>query len=152
MKIDEILEMWSTDSKIDVLNLTNESYNIGAHHHKYYKILMQERLLLLKYQAELKTLKQEKYDFYTQGPSDQDSPELKQKILEQGWTLPAKGKILKAEIERYLESDKDIINLSLKIGVQSEKVGLLVDIIRVVINRNYTLRIALDNEKFKAGS
>jgi hypothetical protein len=51
----------------------------------------------------------------------------------------------------YLEADEDIIQLSLKIGIQAEKIDLLESIIKAIMNRGYNLKLVLDWEKFKNG-
>jgi hypothetical protein len=85
----------------------------------------------------------EKYEFYTQGPTKETQ--------ERGWILPASGKILKSEVNTYIEADKDIIKISLKIGVQQEKIELLDSIIRTLNNRGYNIRAAIDWYKFTMG-
>jgi hypothetical protein len=52
----------------------------------------------------------------------------------------------------YLESDKDIINLSLKIGLQEAVVEYLESIIKQINNRNFILKNILDWEKFRTGA
>lgn len=144
MTLDNILEIWEEDSKINSSELGFESLNIPSLHHKYYKIFVNERLLLRKYENELKTLKMEKYEFYTQGPSKETQ--------EKGWNFPAIGKILKNEVSTYLESDKDIINMCLKISIQNEKIDLLGDILKTVSNRTFQIKNAIDFERFKNGN
>ena len=144
MKIDDILKIWSEDSKIDTLNLTLESYNIGHLHHKYFQILLQEKMLFHKYDSEYKKLYLEKHEFYIQGPSDETN--------KKGWIYPPIGKVLRGDIDMYMNGDKEIIEISLKISIQKEKIELLESIIKTINNRNFTLRITLDWEKFKMGN
>lgn len=144
MKLEEILELWDKDSYIDRNDLSEESLKISKLHAKYYRIYVNERLILKKYEAELKTLKLDKTEFYTQGPTKEQ--------MELGWRLPAVGKILKSEINTYLEADKDIIKLSLKIGLQNEKVELLESIIKSFNSRGYNINAAIAFEKFKMGA
>jgi hypothetical protein len=143
MKIDDIYTLWEKDSQIDPTQLSEESLKIPKLHHKYFQILTNERLLLKKYQTELNTLKLEKYEFYTQVPSKETN--------EKGWTFPAKGMVLKQEVPIYLDGDKQIIDLSLKIGVQQEKVDLLESIIKSFTNRGFQIRAAIDWNKFTMG-
>ena len=69
MKLDEIYVEWKKDSEIDTTSLGDESLKIPKLHHKYFQIYSAEKLLLRKYETELKQLKLAKYEFYTQGPS-----------------------------------------------------------------------------------
>jgi hypothetical protein len=92
----------------------------------------------------MKQLKLDKYEFLTQGPNEETK--------DKGWKLPPKGMILKGDIPMYLDGDQDIINLSLKIGLQQEKVELLDSIIKTIINRNFIIRNAIDWQKFTMGA
>jgi len=143
MKLEEIYEQWKKDAEIDITELGNEAIKIAKLHHKYYQILSSERLLLKSQEAEMKKLKLDKYEFFTQGPNEET-----EKL---GWKLPAKGLILKADIPMYIDADNDIIKLSLKIGLQQEKIELLESIIRTLMNRGYNVKAAIDFQKFING-
>lgn len=144
MKLEDILDLWKEDSKIDTTEIGDEAVKIAKLHHKYYQILVQEKLILRKQESDMKKLKLEKYEFFTQGPNEETQ--------EKNWKLPAKGLILKNDIPMYMDGDPDIINLSLKIGYQQEKIELLESIIKTVMNRGYNLKVILDWEKFKNGA
>lgn len=144
MKIEEIYTEWDVDSDIDTTDLGTESIKIPKLHNKYYKLYTNEKLLLRKYEAEMKTLKLAKYEFYTQGPSAETK--------ELGWEMPARGMILKQEMPMYMEGDKEIIALSLKIGLQQEKVELLESIIKSLVNRGFQIKSAIDWHKFTMGA
>jgi hypothetical protein len=143
MKIESIFEQWDKDSQIDRTELGEESIKIPKLHHKYYKVFISERLLLRKLDADLKQLKLEKYEFYTQGPTKDQK--------EKGWELPARGLILKGDIPTYIDADKDIVELTLKIGYQQEKIELLESIIKSLVNRGFQIKAAIDWHKFTMG-
>lgn len=144
MNIDEILENWQVDTKIDKTELGDEALNIPKLHHKYYQIYVKEKMLLRKHEADMKQLKLDKYEFLTQGPNEETK--------DKGWKLPPKGMVLKSDIPMYLEADQDIINLSLKIGYQQEKLELLDSIIKSIMNRNFIIKNAIDWQKFTMGA
>ena len=143
MKIEEILDLWSKDSNIDKTELDNESLKIPKLHHKYYQILIGERMIMRNLENEMKALKLEKHEFYTQGPNEETKVK--------GWKLPAKGLILKSDIPMYMEADKEILDLSFKIGIQQEKIEILESIIKTFNNRGYNIRAAIDFIKFTNG-
>jgi len=143
MKLEEIFEQWKINSNIDKTELGDEVLNIPKLHHKYYQILINERLLLRSHEAEMKKLKLDKHEFFTQGPNEETKTK--------GWKLPAKGLILKSDIPMYIDADDDLIKLSLKIGVQQEKIDLLESIIRTLMNRGYNIKAAIDWQKFING-
>ena len=144
MTIDEIFEIWKKDSNIDLTELDQESIKIPKLHHKYYQIYVKEKLLLKKYEAEYKSLKLQKYEFYTEGHNEE--------TIEKGWELPARGVIIKSDLPIYLDSDKDLTNISLKIGYQQEKVDLLESILKSLNSRGFNIKSAIDFIRFTSGS
>ena len=136
MKFEDIFDEWKRDSEIDQTDLGNESLRIPKLHHKYYMMLMAERSVLRKLESQMKQLKLSKYEFYSQGHTEETK--------KLGWELPPRGIILKADIPMYLEADKDIIDLSLRIGVQGEKVDFLDSIIKSLQTRNFLIKNAID--------
>lgn len=144
MKIEDILELWKEDSNIDRTELGDEATKIPKLHHKYYQLYIQEKLALRSLEADMKKLKLVKYEFFTQGHTE-ESRSL-------NWELPARGMILKADIPMYMEADKDLIKLSLKIGIQQEKVEFLESVIKSLNNRGYNIKAAIDWQKFTMGS
>lgn len=144
MKLEEIYTMWTKDSEIDTTELSNESVKIPKLHNKYFMIYMEEGMRLRKMRAQYKQLKLLKEQYYK---GELDIDELK----EHGWK-PQPLKILKNDILTYIEADNDIIDLSLKIGAQEEKVSYLEAIIKMINNRGFQLKTALDFERFRTGS
>lgn len=143
MKLDDIFAMWDEDSTIDKQNLSDEALKISKLHHKYYRIFINERLTLRKYESDLKILKRDKFEFYTQGPTEETH--------KLGWKLPPIGRILKNDANMYVDTDQDIVSLSLKIGIQHEKTNLLESILKSLVNRGFNIKAAIDFEKFKTG-
>lgn len=144
MTLDEIFEQWGKDSLVDQAELGNAALELAKLHHKYYRILSQERLLYKRMESELKQLKLEKHEFYSDGPT--------QDQLEKGWKLPAKGRIIKSDIGNYIDADSDVIQNNLKLAYQGEKLELLESIIKTIGNRGFHIRAAIDWERFKVGA
>lgn len=143
MKLERIFEEWDSDSNFDKTELGDEALKVAKLHHKYFRILTAERITKRQLEADLKVLRMEKYEFYTQGPSKE--------TMDRGWVMPAIGKIIKSDVQNYLDADRDIIDLSLKIGIQNEKIDLLESIIKTILNRGYNIKAAIEWEKFKMG-
>lgn len=143
MKFEDIFSSWEKDSVIDKTELADESLKIPKLHHKYYSIYVGEKVILRKLESDMKKLKLEKYEFYSQGPTEESK--------EKGWRMPARGLILKADIPLYMEGDQDIIDLSLKIGMQQEKIEFLESIIKTFQTRGYIIKNAIDFTKFTMG-
>lgn len=144
MNIEELMEMWDTDSYIDPTELGDMSRIIPKLHAKYYNILIREKLKLRRFEAQMKTLKLEKHEFYTQGPNEETRAK--------GWKMPAKGMILKADLPLYMEADEDIITLSLKIGIQQEICSFLDSAIWQLKDRGYNIKNAIEWHKFTHGN
>jgi hypothetical protein len=143
MKIETILEEWEKDSDIDKTELGDSALKLAKLHHKYYRFLVNEKMVLKTYEADMSVLKLEKHEFFTQGPNDE--------TMKKGWALPAKGLILKADIPMYMSADKDIISLSLKIGLQEEKIQALESIIKTLNSMGYNIKASIDWQKFING-
>lgn len=143
MKLEDIFELWSKDADIDRTELGEESLKISQLHAKYFKIFSSERLSLRKLESDLKVLKRQKYEYFS-GTLDYDE------MTELGWE-PNPLKLLRADIPQYIDSDKDIIELTLKISYQQEKVDFLENAIRSLNSRGFNIKSAVEWEKFKVG-
>jgi hypothetical protein len=75
-----------------------------------------------------------------------DEEELKTR----GWK-PNPLKILRNDLDKYIQSDKEIINLSLKIAYHEERANYLESIVRQISNRNFIIKNMIDWAKFQAG-
>jgi len=144
MQLDAILDEWHKDCQIDRTELGEAALNIPQLHSKYYKMFSSERLALKRLEAEYKSLAKAKWEYY-QGLMDLED------LREWGWE-PNPLKILKQDLDRYIDSDPDIIQLTMKISYAKEKVDFLDNVIRSLNTRGYNIRAAIDWEKFKMGA
>ena len=143
MKIDEIFDLWKKDTDINKLNIDEEALKIPKLHNKYYSMLTQERLILKKTESEYKKLYLQKYEFFL-GTLDEET------LKEKGW-FPNPRSILKADIPMHIEADDDIISLTLKVGLQKEKVSALESIVKTISERNWIIKNYIDWQKFTNG-
>jgi radical SAM superfamily enzyme YgiQ (UPF0313 family) len=143
MNLEEINEMWAKDAKINESDLGNEALKIPLLHNKYYTLYVKEILRIKKLKADLKELEMAKYEYYTGSMAEED-------LKARGWK-PNQLKIMKSEVSRYIEADKDIINTSLKIDYHSSIASYLEDVIKNINNRNFIIRSALDWSRFQSG-
>ena len=67
-----------------------------------------------------------------------------------GWE-PNPLRILKSDLNTYIDSDTDIIKQTSKMDYQKEKINFLENIIRSINNRGFQIKNAIDWEKFKVG-
>lgn len=144
MNIDQILQEWNKDSEIDPLNIQTESLTTSKLHHKYLKILSEERRKLLLYQGQYKQLFLAKQE-HLLGIIDQEE------LNKRGWK-PNPLKIIRTDLPQYIDADPDVIELSLKIGVVKEKIDVLTSIINSINNRGFQIKNHIDYLKFTNGS
>lgn len=140
MNLDEIQLSWEEDSKIDEDNLHQESTKIPALHAKYYKIL--NNILLLKKLEEnkFKQLKKDKWQYYT-GKSD---PEV---YIEK----PFDHKVLRQDVDKYMEADEDLIRISSKIDYFQVMLNYLDSILKTINNRTYQIKNSIEWQEFIRG-
>ena len=143
MDIEEINQMWAQDCKIDEANLIRESSRIPELHNKYYNLFYKEALRIKKLKADLIELEKARTEYYN---GSMDESELR----DRGWK-PFALKVLRNDLERYVQSDKDIVQLSLKISLHEERAKYLESIVRQINNRNYIIKNMIDWAKFQAG-
>lgn len=144
MDIEELSKEWAKDSKIDETNLVRESSKIPELHNKYYLMYVKQALKTEKLRGDLKLLKRAKMEYYK---GEMDDSELK----EWGWK-PNPLKILKNEVDKYIDGDADYINMSLKIAYNDASTKYLEDIIRQLNSRNFIIKNMIEWAKFQSGS
>ena len=140
MNIDEIQTLWEQDSKIDPDNLHTESIKIPSLHSKYYNIY--NNILLLKKMEETKQkiLKKEKWMYYS-GKAD---PEVYN-------DKPFDHKVLKPDMDKYLDADEDLIKSNSKIEYYQAMLSYLDSILKTILNRTYQIKNAIEFMRFTAG-
>lgn len=144
MTLDQILEEWRKDAEIDSTELGEESIKIPQLHSKYMKIYFEERRKLKVYEFEIKDISLKKHEYYNGRMSQDELDELE-------W-MPFQKRLLKHEIEMYIESDKDIIKHHVKIANQKEKMQLLEEIVKNLNQRNFQIKNAIEWARFTNGT
>ena len=62
------------------------------------------------------------------------------------------GRLLKNEIANYIESDDDVIKLKQQLVILQEKITYLDSVIKMINNRGFQIKNALDWLKFSHGN
>ena len=145
MKIDDVVEMWKKDCKIDETELSLESLNVPSLHAKYLKIYSNEKLKLRSLNLKKKDLKVRLSDYYK---GDLNNPEDLKEIGREPWPK----KVLNQDLYDYVEGDVDMIALNTKIVYQEEFVDVLTEIIKSINGRGYVIKNSIDFLKFTMGS
>ena len=143
MDISEIRKLVAEDMPIDDTELDVESMTIPQLHSKYLNFYLDEKLVLQKLNSDYYRLKKTKWEYYT-GKLDEDQLE------EYGWE-PFQFKILKQDIDLYMDSDEDLQKLSNRVVYQKEKISYLDSILKSINNRQWNIRNAIEWKKFING-
>lgn len=143
LMLEEVEEMWLADGAIDKDDLIGESIKIPKLHAQYHKRYCDESLRLSKLKADYSILIKQKTEYYS---GNMDPLEMKNL----GWQ-PVNLRILKQDISNYIEADKDVIQLSLKINYRTQVVKFLEDIVKQINSRNFILKTISDWARFTNG-
>jgi hypothetical protein len=140
MKLDEIIDMWQQDAKIDDVELDRESLNVPILHGKYLKIYYQEKLKLKAHKIKYKTLSKVLSEYYR---GDLNNPEDLDELNRPPWEKT----VLKQDVASYIEGDQQMIDHVTKMVYQEEVVSLLEDILKSINNRGFHISAAINWRK-----
>ena len=141
MDLEQLQELADKDLKINDTELDLESLKTPQLHNKYLKHLTKFKLLLTRSQDDFNRIKREKWEYYT-GKSDPAVYQLK----------PFNLKILKADVQQYIESDEEWIKANQKVKYLETIVDFLDRTLRQITNRTFTIKNAIDWRKFTSGA
>jgi len=146
LRIEDVLEMWKTDSEIDELKLDEASQESARLHAKYLEMLSVTRLQLKRKEAEFKVLLKDKFLWYN-GKLSKDEMDAR------GWDYdPLNGlKVLKGDMDRFYDSDTDIQNAQMKIDYLKELVATLEEIMGNIRFRSNNIKNMIEWRKFTSG-
>ena len=141
LDLEMIQKMWEEDSKIDLDILHTESINIPKLHAKYFEIYNNIVLLKKKAEQQRKNIRHERYEYFS-GKADPaiyvDKP-FPKKIRD------------KDTMQKYLDSDESLSSVSLKIDYYDTILNYIESILKVIQNRTYQIKNAVEFMKFQAG-
>lgn len=147
IKIEDILEEWDRDSRIDDNKLDIESVNTARLHAKYLQILSGVKVAIQNRKLKLEKLKHDK-KVWMQGRMTKDE------LDRRGWKYdPFDGasKPMKGEMEAYVKTDPDVQKHIDEIERLQICQDALLDIMNNVNWRHQSIRNAIDFRKFMAG-
>ena len=140
MNLNDIRQMANRDMKMDETELDSESMKTPQLHNKYLILFTDEKLILGKMKSDFSVLRKNKWLYYTGKLS-------KEELDEFGWDTFDLN-ILKTDIDKFLDSDEDIIVSANRILLQQEKVNYLESVIKIINNRQWYIRSVIDWLKF----
>lgn len=143
ISIDEIVQSWKDDCKIDDLNLDRENIRIASLHSKYVGFMVDENKILRTHYRDRAILKRILRSYYL-GEADE-------KDLEQLGRDQFQKRIMKNELNDYFETDDLLIRINAKISAQEEKIDVLKEIIKSINGRGFQLKNAIDWHRLTMG-
>ena len=141
LDIESIQKMWEQDSKMDSNNLHTESLNIPILHAKYYNLYNTIFLLKKKAEQQRKNVRHERYEYY----SGKSNPEI---YVENPFPKKVRDK---DALQKYMDAEEKLSNICLKIDYYDTMINYLESILKVILNRTYQIKNAIEFMKFNAG-
>jgi hypothetical protein len=147
MNIDKIEEMWESDCAIDQNRLDDASIDCAKLHAKYLSLYNKARLKLKHVENEYVQQRQLKWRWYggKMTKEEMDAHDLEYDPFN-GGVRPLKG-----DLNLYIDSDKDISQIKLKIEYYKIVVSTLEEIIGNIRWRSSTIKNIIDWKKFTSG-
>jgi hypothetical protein len=133
--------MWEEDSNIDPDNLHTESLNIPSLHAKYFDLYNNISLLKKKAEQQRRNIRHQKYEYYT-GKADPDV------YIENPFPKKVRDK---DALQKYLDADEVLSQSSLKVEYYDTLLNYLQDILKMIHQRNYQIKNAIDFQRFASG-
>ena len=141
INLDKIQSMWQEDCKIDIDNMHEESIKVPQLHSKYHEILNNLILLRTKAQKIQKSVRHERYEYYSGKPD----PEVYQRE-----PFPKKVRDKDALI-RYMDADDRVSEANLKVEYYDVMINYTESILKQISNRTYQIKNSIEWHKFQAG-
>ena len=143
MKFEEIQIAWTRDCKMDETELSHESIKIPQLHNKYLILYSNEKLKFKEIKYLFAGLIKRKRDYY--------SGRMTAKELEMADWEPFQLKLLKADVQEYIDADDNVIESKKLLALQEEKVNYLESIVKSLTTRGYLIKNAIDWKRFTEG-
>jgi hypothetical protein len=143
MKFEELQYQWTLDCEMDETELSHESIKIPQLHNKYLIFYSNEKLKFKEIKYLFAGLVRRKRDYY--------SGRMTVKELEEADWEPFQLKLLKADVQEYIDADDNVIESKKLLALQEEKVNYLESIVKSLTTRGYLIKNAIDWKKFTEG-
>ena len=143
MNIDDIINEWAEDSKVDRSELGEASLSAQTLHSKYLRYLFSYRTTQIKLKADLAKMKKLRLEYWEGRLS-------KEELEENGWK-PQPLKIMKAELPTYLEADEVLQMAENKVAFNQERINVIEQILKTLAGRQFSVSNAIRWEAYKNG-
>ena len=138
--MNELKDMCLKDTKIDSVDLDGYSISIPEIANKYHQLRHEEKNTLRFLQNQYKSLKLSRWLYY----SGKATPSEYEKE-------PFDLKILKQDLDMFIEADESIKDIKNKIDEQEEKIKLIEETTKLIQNASFNINNAIKWKKFLSG-
>ena len=141
MNLETLQQMWKTDSKLDDDLHDNDSLAIPQLHMKYMEFHSTYSLMKKEREIEMKRLVKQKWLYYKgKAPSS---------VYKE---MPFDLKLTtKEEISMFIEADEEVGKLQYKIDYIDQVLFFLDGVLRMINNRTYHIKNAIEWKRFQNG-
>jgi len=139
--LEKIQSMWENDSKIDIDNLHEESLKCPSLHAKYFDLYNNIVLLRKKADQQKRKIRHEKHQYYS-GKADPDV------YIENPFPKKIRDK---TDMERYLDADQSLSQITLKVEYYDVMLKYIEDILKQIHNRTYQIKNSIEFMRFQSG-
>ena len=140
MNLNDLKEMCDKDVKIDSTDLDGYSISIPELANKYHQLAFDERKTLRFLQGLYDVLLRQRWLYYSGKASEN--------VYEEN---PFDLKVLKNDIDMFLDADTQIMNIKDKIEEQEEKIKLIEETARIIQNASFNISNTIKWKKFLSG-
>lgn len=140
MKLSEIQSMIEKDSVIDGSDLGKESINIPFLHSKWYNFFNDEIRALKSIEAQKAILRRDKMHYYLGKGTEEEYA-----------AHPLDHRVLKQDLDVYMESDMDIIAMNIRASDQKMKCETIEAFLKQISQRSFNIKNAIEWHKFRNG-
>jgi hypothetical protein len=143
LKLEEIIEMWSSDCKIDNERLQSEIMRTPILHSKYWNILINERLLLERLKIRLQENEILLDEFFGRTLTKEE--------LDKHGLVYSDKRYMKADIKKHIDVHPKTVEIKLKMVAQTEKIRFLEDCVKMIHGRSFLIKDIIAHKVWESG-
>ena len=143
MHIDNLKEQWTKDSALSS-DYHRESMKIPQLHSKYLNYFFDEKKDLTRMSKALARMRRIRFEYYT--------GTIEPGMLDKFNWEPFLRKILKTEVNMYLDSDDVLSTMEVELQDQKDKIHFIEEVLKQIGQRNFQIKEAISWQKFVSGN
>ena len=143
MHIDILKEQWTKDS-VQSSDYHRESMKIPQLHSKYLNYFFDEKKDLTRMSKSLAKMRRIRFEYYT--------GTIEPGMLDKFSWEPFLRKILKTEVQMYLDSDEVLSTMEVELQEQKDKIHFIEEVLKQIAQRNFQIKEAVSWQKFVSGN